>query len=193
MPQDVIDWVHVLARRQLSDHGLLFTNCLGDILSKSPDDDSDDSSYQPSLSTDEPSADQRSDSDDSSSYHPHSDDSLSSQPSDLGDQTDGDSNISSITEPPGLDLDESAIKAVDEHQEEDDDGEEDKITGADDDEEGGNAGVDDTDLGEITGVQEDEGVEEDDEGVEEDDEGVEEDENAGMEDMEAEMNAQYGP
>jgi hypothetical protein len=96
-----------------------------------------------------------------------------------------DSDISSITEPPGLDLGESAIPGVDKHQEGDDD-EEDEITEADDNEEDENAGVHDTYQGKIEGVR-------DDEGFEEDNEEAEEDENSGVEDTEAKMDAQYGP
>jgi hypothetical protein len=110
MPQDVIDRVHVLARRQMSHQGLLFTNRLGEILDDNADDGSDDSSYHPSIHTanDSESSD--------SSYQPNSAQSSSSS-SVLGDQTDGNSDISSITDP--FDTNESVIAGVNEDQEED--------------------------------------------------------------------------
>jgi hypothetical protein len=62
----------------------------------------------------------------------------------------GDSDISSITEPPGLDLDASAIAGVDEHEEDDDD-EEDENTGSDDDGEEENTGANDNEEDEEYG------------------------------------------
>jgi hypothetical protein len=50
MPQDVINCVTILARQQLSNRGLLFTNRLGEALPDAyEDNESSDSSYHPSI------------------------------------------------------------------------------------------------------------------------------------------------
>jgi hypothetical protein len=86
MPEDVIDRVHAIARRQKSNPGLIFAdrNQVVDPLNDDGDDE-DDSSYQPNDSEDDDDLDEE-DSDDDSSYHPDDDD-------DDDDDDDGDNYI----------------------------------------------------------------------------------------------------
>jgi hypothetical protein len=125
MPQDLINRVNILARRQISDRGLFFTNCLGEALPNTDDDGTnDDSSYHPSVdessnpldpSSSSSSASNSDSSDESYQLDSDADSSLATSDvgETLGKDLDTNSNISWITNPSYLDTMADGIAGVD--------------------------------------------------------------------------------
>jgi hypothetical protein len=146
MPQDVIDPVHVLACRHLTDRGLLFTNRLGEAMRDHFDDAAtDDTSYHP-LSDDSDSSD-HSDSTSDHSYHSNltSEDSSyqpdsehnsghSSSSSSLHADADADSDTSLITDPTYFNPMDVEIAGVNDDDDETHDEDEDNDKTPDEDE-----------------------------------------------------------
>jgi hypothetical protein len=174
MPQDVIDRVSILARRQLSNCGLIFTNRMGDIVPEPYDDDLDDSTYQqPSAGDSSSESDSSSDStpDPDADSHDSSDSSFdtlqSSQDSDdnLSLNSANNSDISSITAPSGLTPEDDEIAGVGNNEE--DNNEEDA--------------TDEDNEDEIEGVDDEDTTEDDNDVI------------TGVPNMEADMDARYGP